>query len=107
MTVVRKTQSISNIARKKKVKVSTVESIRQPSSIQDMGDTAFGQLDVTKDNLLVSYDSGSDKFILMSADELLSVSVEDNDIPDDFITQLEQELDLGETVVAFFDGGTF
>ena len=107
MTVVRKTQSISNIARKKKVKVSTVESVRQPSSIQDMGDTAFGQLDATKDNLLVSYDSGSNKFILMTADELLSVAAEDNDLPDAFVKQVEQEVDLGEISVTSFDGGTF
>ena len=107
MTVVRKTQSISNIVRKKDAKTSTVESIRQPSSIQDMGDTAFGQLDVTKDNLLVSYDSGSDKFILMSADELLSVAAEDSDLPDDFVEQLEQEVDLGEISITSFDGGTF
>jgi hypothetical protein len=107
MAVVRKTQSISNIARKKEVKTSTVESIRQPTSIQDMGDTAFGRLDATKDNLLVSYDSGSDKFILMSADELLSVAAEDSDLPDDFVEQLEQEVDLGEISITSFDGGTF
>jgi hypothetical protein len=107
MTVVRKTQSISNIARKKEVKTSTVESIRQPSSIQDMGDTAFGQLDATKDNLLVSYDSGSNKFILMTADELLSVAAEDKDLPDAFVKQVEQEVDLGEISVTSFDGGTF
>jgi hypothetical protein len=107
MTVVRKTQSISNIARKKEVKTSTVESIRQPSSIQDMGDTAFGQLDATKDNLLVSYDSGSDKFVLITADELLSVAAEDKDLPDAFVKQVEQEVDLGEISVTSFDGGTF
>jgi hypothetical protein len=107
MTVVRKTQSISNITRKKEVKTSTVESIRQPSSIQDMGDTAFGQLDATKDNLLVSYDSGSDKFVLITADKLLSLSAEDNDLPDAFVKQVEQEVDLGETTIASFDGGTF
>jgi len=107
MTVVRKTQSISNITRKKEVKTSTIESIRQPSSIQDMGDTAFGKLDATKDNLLVSYDSGSNKFVLTTPDELLSVAAEDNDLPDAFVTQLEQELDLGEISVTSFDGGTF
>jgi hypothetical protein len=107
MTLVRKAQSISNVARKKEVKKSIVDSTRQPSSIKDMGDTAFGQLDATKDNLLVSYDSGSNKFVLVTADELLSVAVEDNELPDDFVTQLEQELDLGEISVIGFDGGTF
>lgn len=72
-----------------------------------MGDTAFGELNATKDNLLVSYDSKSNKFILMTADELLSVAAEDNDLPDAFVKQVEQELDLGETVIASFDGGTF
>jgi hypothetical protein len=107
MALVRKAQSISNVARKKEVKKLIVGSARQPSSIKDMGDTAFGQLDATKDNLLVSYDSGSNKFVLVTADELLSVAVEDNELPDDFVTQLEQELDLGEITVIGFDGGTF
>jgi len=107
MALVRKAQSISNVARKKEVKKSIVDSARQPSSIKDMGDTAFGQLDETKDNLLVTYDSGSNKFVLVTADELLSVAAEDNELPDDFVTQLEQELDLGEISVGTFDGGTF
>ena len=85
----------------------SIVSTRQPSRIEEMSDAAFGILDVTKDNLLVSYDSESDKFILVSADELLSISVEDNDLPDDFITQVEQEVDLGEATILSFDGGTF
>ena len=37
----------------------------------------------------------------------LSISSEDNDLPDDFVTQLESELDLGTIQIDNLDGGTF
>jgi len=107
MAVVKKAQSISNVVAKKAVITRAVQSARQPSIIQEMGDTAFGTLDSTKDGLLVSYDSTTDKFVLVTADQVLSTSAEDDDLPDDFITQLEQELDLGAVQIDKLDGGTF
>lgn len=95
------------IVKKAQKKNLTVRSVRQPSAIREMGDVKFGNLDVSKDNLVVAYDSTSDKFILVTADDLLSVSAEDNDIPDTFITQLEQEIDLGEISITDIDGGFF
>ena len=107
MAVVKKAQSISNVVAKKAAITQAVQSARQPSIIQEMGDTAFGTLDSTKDGLLVSYDSTTDKFVLVTADQVLSTSSEDSDLPDDFITQLEQELDLGTIQIDNLDGGTF
>ena len=72
-----------------------------------MGDVSFGTLNETSDGLIMSYDSASDKFVLVSPDQVLSRSSEDNDIPDDFVSQLEQELDLGTIQVETLDGGTF
>jgi len=106
MAVVRKARNVSRITKKPQLKI-TVRSTRQPSIIQEMGDTAFGTLDATKDGLLVSYDSATDKFVLVTADQVLSTSSEDSDLPDDFISQLEQELDLGTIQIDNLDGGTF
>ena len=107
MAVVRKAQSISNIARKGAVRKLSTQSARQPSIVSEMGDVDFGTLDATKDGQIVSYDSTTNKFVLITADDLLSVSAEDNDVPDALITALEGELDLGAIQVESLDGGTF
>lgn len=107
MAVIRKVQSTSNIAKKGAVKKISTQSVRQPSIVSEMGDVDFGTLDATKDGQIVSYDSTTNKFVLITADDLLSVSVEDNDVPDELITALEGELDLGAIQVESLDGGTF
>jgi hypothetical protein len=106
MTVVRKAQSISNIAKKKETK-SKVQSVREPSIISDMGDTSFGTLDASKDGLIVAYDAETDKFILKTPDQLLSKSADDSILPDDFVSTLEGELNLGQIQVESLDGGVF
>lgn len=107
MAVVKKEQSTPNTIRKKEQSKPTVQSVREPSSISEMGDTDFGTLDETKDGLIVSYDSANDKFILTTADQLLSASADDGDIPDDFVTTLEGELNLGQIQIDNLDGGQF
>ena len=106
MTVVRKAQSISNIAKKKETKPK-VQSVREPSIISDMGDTSFGTLDASKDGLIVAYDAETDKFILKTPDQLLSKSADDSILPDDFVSTLEGELNLGQIQVESLDGGVF
>ena len=106
MTVARKAQSISNIAKKKETK-SKVQSVREPSIISDMGDTSFGTLDASKDGLIVAYDAETDKFILKTPDQLLSKSADDSILPDDFVSTLEGELNLGQIQVESLDGGVF
>lgn len=107
MAVIKKPQSISNIAKKKEPPKPSVQSVREPSIISEMGDTAFGELDATKDGLIVSYDSANNKFILTTADQLLSTSADDNDLPDDFVTTLEGELNLDQIQLDNLDGGEF
>ena len=107
MAVVKKAQPITRVIQKRIAEKPQVKSVRQPSTVQEMGDVSFGTLNETSDGLIMSYDSASDKFVLVSPDQVLSRSSEDNDIPDDFVTQLEQELDLGTIQVETLDGGTF
>ena len=107
MAVVKKAQSISNVARKPQARTVKTQSVRQPSIISEMGDVNFGDLGAAADGQIVSYDATTNKFVLITADELLRVSAEDNDIPDELVTALEGELDLGTIQVESLDGGTF
>lgn len=78
-----------------------------PDDIEGLGDTDFGTLDESKDGMVVSYDAATDKFILITADDVLSESARDDDIPDDFIEQVEDEIDLGDVEIGTLDGGGF
>ena len=94
------------------VKVSTpdrpnVLSTRQPSRIEEMGDADFGSLDESKDGLVVVYDNANKNFILVTPDTILREAAKDEDISDEFIEQLETELDLADVVVDTIDGGPF
>ena len=106
MAVVRKAQSGKSL-RKKPTTTQGVRSTRQPSRLEEMGDTAFGTLDDTKDGLIVSFDQSTRNFVLVTPDTLLDRSAEDSDISDTFISQLESELNLGEVSVSNIDGGAF
>ena len=107
MAVVKKAQSSSRVAAKKATRTVSVTSARQPSQLEEMGDTAFGTLDASKDGLVVSYDGTTDKFILVTPDSILNTSAEDGDVSDEFVTQLESELNLGDIQVESLDGGGF
>lgn len=69
-----------------------------------MNDASFGTLDASKDGLLVSFDNTTNKFVLVSSDDILSTSVDDIDLPDDFVDRLEEELEIP---VEELDGGGF
>ena len=106
MTVIRKASSGSSITRTTQER-SSVRSVRQPSSISEMGDTDFGSLDENVDGYFVTYNSTTKKFELVDSDQILQRSIEDNDLPEEFITQLESELNLGTIAAADLDGGLF
>ena len=106
MAVVRRVSSTNSIVRAKEPDKPSIRSTRQPSTLGEMGDTNFGTLDSSKDGLFVSYNNSSKLFELVSADRLLEIAVEDNDIADSFIEQLESELDLGQ-LAEDIDGGGF
>ena len=84
-----------------------VRNVRQPSSIREMGDVEFGTLDSDKDNFVVSYDLSTNRFIVVSADDVLTFSALDLDVPDDFVRSLEPKLFLDELILPEIDGGTF
>lgn len=107
MPVVRKVTTANTVAKKRRAVKPSVRSVRNPSSASEMGDTNFGTLDATKDGLIVSYDNVTNKFVLITADELLTTSAEDSNIDDTFVTALEGELDLGQIQVDSLDGGGF
>jgi len=107
MPVVKKVTTANIVAQKKKVSEASVRSFRSPSTIAEMGDQNFGTLDASKDGLIVTYDSTSNKFVLISPDEALDTSASDSDISDAFVDQLEQELDFGQIQAGDVDGGSF
>lgn len=107
MSVVNKVSSTSNIIKKKDTATISVLSVREPSLLQEMGDTDFGTLNASKDNYIVSYDSTTDKFVLIPSDTVLINAAEDGDLDDTFINVIESEIDLGDIAGTSFDGGTF
>ena len=107
MAVVRRTTQPRATVRKTTPDKPSVLSTRQPSRIEEMGDANFGVLDATKDGQVVTFDISVNKFVLTTPDQILATSTEDGDISDTFVTQLEQELDLGTIAIENIDGGAF
>lgn len=101
-----RTTSTSNVVRKKVEQKSKVTLSRVATDLKYMADVNFGELDSNQDGKLVSYDSTQDKFILITADQVLINSVDDNDVPDVFVRNLEDELDTA-TLTTGIDGGSF
>lgn len=89
-----------------KVNTKSVRSTRQPSQIREMGDVDFGPLNSSKNGYVVTYNSTTNDFMLMSPDEVLIKSTT-TPAPDEFIDQLEQQLDLGSIATGDIDGGGF
>ena len=104
MPIIRKAASSARASVKKASIKPNIKSVRQPSLIREMNDTSFGTLDSTKDGLLVSFDNTTNKFVLVSSDDILSTSVDDLDLPDDFVNRLEEELEIP---VEELNGGEF
>jgi len=101
-------QSASTKIVKKPAKVTAkVLTTRPAQTITELGDTDFGDLDSSKDGMVVSYDSKTDTFVLITADDVLIESAADEDIPDEFVDQVEEEVDLGTIALDELDGGSF
>jgi len=66
---------MSNIVRKKVEQKSKVTLSRVATDLKYMADVNFGELDSTQDGKLVSYDSTQNKFVLITADQVLISSV--------------------------------
>ena len=104
MPIIRKAASSARASVKKASIKPNIKSVRNISVIREMNDASFGTLDASKDGLLVSFDNTTNKFVLVSSDDILSTSVDDIDLPDDFVERLEEELVLPVTEL---DGGGF
>lgn len=96
-----------SIIRKKSSTTRKVASVIPATRVEQLTDTNFGTLDSTKDGLVVAYDSASDKFVLVTADSVLTTTTDDGNINDTFVTQLESQLDLGQIAATDLDGGSF
>lgn len=96
--------SSSSIKKKTEDTSTPVPSVVFPKKIRDMNDTSFGTLDSSKDGQLVSYSTTNDKFVLITSDDLLIESVADDDLPDEFVEQINDEIDITITSI---DGGSF
>tara|TARA_R100000005_G_C5000797_1_gene207715 strand:- start:4630 stop:4950 length:321 start_codon:yes stop_codon:yes gene_type:complete len=71
-------------------------------NLSELADVSVSDLPGS-DNYVLTYDATLAKFVLVPADNVLSYSVADSDLPDDFITQLDTDLDDKIDL----DGGTF
>ena len=99
---------MASIVVKKSTNPRSVTSQLQRTKLSDMTDASFGTLDASSDGKFVSYDESIKKFTLVSADDLLTESIGDNDLPDAFISVVEDQIDLGEVSGSNnVDGGTF
>ena len=107
MAVVRKASNRRVVKRSSTTDTATIRTTRDPHSIEELGDTNFGTLDESKDGMVVSYDAKTDKFILITADDVFIESTSDDDIPDVFVDQVEAEVDLGTIGIDSLDGGSF
>ena len=104
MPVIRQASTTNKVILKKSTTKKSVKSLRPVTTFEALNDV---EIPSPQDGHVLVYDSSSDKFVLLDPDSLLSQSVEDNDLPDEFIAQLESELDLGQIQVDELDGGSF
>jgi len=108
MTVVKKATNPGSVVSKRTASTSVTSQL-QRTKLSDMTDASFGTLDASSDGKFISYDESIKKFTLVSADDLLTESIGDNDLPDAFVSIVEEQIDLGEVSVSGInaDGGTF
>ena len=114
MPVVRKASTANRVTVKKEVGTASaapnrrVRLQRAAADVSDLGDVSLpSDLGTGHDGFVMVYDADNDKFTLVDPDVVLSASVDDNDLPDDFIEQLEDELNLGNIQIDEIDGGGF
>ena len=95
------------IIRKKASSAKRVQAVRQVTNFEELNDVNIENVGNSQDGHVLVYDASTDKFVLVDPDVVLSTSAQDSDLPDDFISQLEGELDLGQIQVDVLDGGAF
>ena len=74
--------------------------------VRDLSDANLSPLDSTKNKYVLKYNATTDKFEVVSVDDVLIKSAE-TPIPEDFIDQVEQELGDLQAFDYDFDAGGF
>lgn len=65
-------------------------------------------LNSTRNKFLMRYNATTDKFDLVSADSFIDTSADDSNVPEQFVTQVEQQIDTTNvTNIGSIDGGGF
>ena len=106
MSVIRRGSSASSSVTRKVTGTAKVQSTKPVRELQDATDTDFGTLSDAVDGQVVSWDNNTGKFVLVDADTILGRSSEDGELSDEFITQIETQIDLGDAQ-GDVDGGPF
>lgn len=109
MAIVRSASTAPNKVTLKSSTTQTTSSIQttlQPSRLAELADTNFGSLGPAQDGHYVFFDNVTQKFDLMSADDLLTAAVSDQNLADEFIDQIEAQINLGD-ITNSLDGGSF
>jgi hypothetical protein len=77
-----------------------------PTRLRDATDANFDPLNNSKNKYLMVYESSSNSFVMASSDTVISVATT-SPTPQDFITQLEEEIDPNNIAFSGLDAGTF
>jgi hypothetical protein len=76
-----------------------------PTRLRDLTDTDLQNLNTTKNKYVMKYNASTDKFDIVSSDSIVSSSK--TSIPENFITQVEEEIDPNNIKFSGVDAGTF
>ena len=78
----------------------SAEASSVPGNLTDLND--FNPTGV-QDGYVLMYDAGTQKYVMVNPDDILSAAVTDGNLPNDFINKLDVDLDN----TGFLDAGTF
>jgi len=78
-----------------------------PNRLRDFSDFNTGDLNNSKNNYVIKYNFSDSSYSLVSPDTILSGAASDGDIPDDFVREVEDEVNLNNIAFLSFDGGQF
>ena len=81
-------------------------TFRLSNSLQFFDNSAT-TLNASTNQYLLEYNNSTGKFDLVSADTILVRSTEDDEIPDQMITQLEDQINVDDITNLNYDGGAF
>jgi hypothetical protein len=78
-----------------------------PNRLRDFSDFNTGDLNNSKNNYVIKYNSSESSYSLVSPDTILSGAAADQDLPNDFAEVVSGELNVDNIAFLSFDGGQF